>query len=83
MCVFSNLLKKTSNSWVIALVVVYQEVVLLIFENESKVFIGYTKLVGVVMTGFIGLEGITAGTSVLPQANTNRIPKAKNIFFID
>jgi hypothetical protein len=36
---------------------VYQEVVLLMAENESKVFIGYTK--GAVTTGAIFEEGIT------------------------
>jgi hypothetical protein len=36
---------------------VYQEVVLLMAENESKVLIGYTK--GAVTTGAIFEEGIT------------------------
>jgi hypothetical protein len=49
--------QKTLNNLVIDLVVVYQEVVLLMVENESKVLIGYTK--GPVTTSVIFEAGIT------------------------
>jgi hypothetical protein len=68
---------------------VYQEVVLLMAENESKVLIGYTK--GAVTTGAIFVEGITcvdvvSEVSVFLQASTNRKKmnklKAHRTFFI-
>jgi len=49
--------QKTLNNLVIDLVVVYQEVVLLMVENESKVLIGYTM--SPVTTSVIIEAGIT------------------------
>ena len=81
--------QKTLNNLVIALVVVYQEVVLLMVENESKVLIGYTK--SPVTTSVIFEAGITwivviSVVSVVLQASIDskkmNKPKAHRTFFI-
>jgi hypothetical protein len=69
---------------------VYQEVVLLIVENESKVFIGYTSgpvTAGVIFVGGATCVGVKTVVSVFLQAAKKRRkinkPKAHSTFFID
>jgi hypothetical protein len=68
---------------------VYQEVVLFMAENESKVLTGYTTgpvTTGVIFDGGITCEGVVSEVSVFLQASTNRKkmnkPKAHRTFFI-
>jgi hypothetical protein len=65
-----------------ALVVVYQEVVLLITEKESKVLLGKTIALGGVVTGLVGFGTITSGFSVLVQEIINKKNRGRIIYFI-
>jgi hypothetical protein len=71
-----------------ALVVLYQEVVLLMFENESKVFTGYTITLGVVEIGLVGFTGVTGMVELdkllsdLLHEKSKNITITKNRFFI-
>jgi hypothetical protein len=70
-------------------VVVYQEVVLLMDENESKVLTGYTigpVTTGVIFEGGITCVGVVTVVSVFLQdvKNTKKNkPRAHRTFFID
>jgi hypothetical protein len=70
-------------------VVVYQEVVLLMVENESKVLTGYTigpVTIGAIFVGGITCIGVVTVVSVFLQAPINskkmNKPKAHRTFFI-
>jgi hypothetical protein len=54
---------------------VYQEVVLFMAENESKVLTGYTTgpvTTGVIFDGGITCVGVVSEVSIFLQASTNR-----------
>ena len=64
-----------------ALVEVYQEVVLLITEKESKVILGYTIALGGVVIGLFGFVTTTFFVSILVQEVVYKINRNR-IFYI-
>ncbi len=64
-----------------ALVEVYQEVVLLITEKESKVILGYTIALGAFLTGLFGFVTTTFFVSILVQEVVYKINRNR-IFYI-